>query len=557
MAKHVALLVGWTEYGDDRLTAPHDDAALAALAEALRQPQHGRFDSVHLLLEQTAVDAQLTIAAFLEQPHDPDDLLLLHLSGHCLFVGEEIVLAASDTFSEPYLDATVIQAEFIRRRLRQCPARVLLVLDVVYSRADAAPEPEAEKLLERAFAAPEYPLLFASRPADQPHPSTSLTQALTDGVKNQAADSDGNGRLTLREWFSHAAQQTPAARQRSAAEQMEWVITAVSPALLNPPIPSAPAASAPPPTQAKYSPLLALGLLALLLLLFGGLYTLSNRPAASATDPTSAGQLALVGETATATSPATPQPSPTATLQATPQASPTSPQPPATRDQTTPQATLTQPATAAATATPMPTSTPTPTPTPTATPTTTATPAPIPMEIVAEAAFLRTGPGINYRIISYPVRGTGVTAVARNSDATWYNVILPDGQTGWIYTDVVRPDDAAAAAGLPLAATIPNPANEFYDFARQDSGQTLIAQVYHVYIGTAGQEAFLRARLLPETDQVQPNYLNGTRLGFGLFLVEFARSGATPYRSSQVEFCMVDSAGNPFFCQTFPAVKEW
>lgn len=550
MAKRVALLVGWTGYGDGRLMASHDGATLAALAEALRQAQHGRFDSVRLLVEQTAVDAQIAIATFLEQPRDPDDLLLLYLSGHCLFVGEEAVLAASDTFSEPYLDATTIQAEFLKRRLRQCPARALLLLDLVHSRADGAPEPEAASLLARAFAAPEYALFLAERPSNQPELPIHFTQALAAGLRNLAADKDGDGSLTLHEWFSHTAAQVPTASQHNTAEQAGWVITAVSPDLISPPMPlPQPTTAASPPANQRT--LLGLALLALLLLLFGALYASNRQPATTIGDPSPApGNLAAQSATGTPTGTptGTAQAVPTTTSTTTPEAtvSPTRDQPPATRTATPPPAATNRP-TATATETSLPT--------PPASPT--ATPAPLPMEIVAEAAFLRSGPGIYYRIIGFPLRGTAVTAVARSGDANWYNVILTDGQIGWIYTDVVRPADAAAGAELPIAATIPAPADEFYDFSLQDNGQTLIAQVYHVYVGTRGQEAFLRARLLSETDQVQPNYLNGTQLGLGLFIVEFARSGAEPYRSSQVEFCMVDVAGTPFFCQTFPVVKEW
>ncbi|MCA9969352.1 MAG: SH3 domain-containing protein, partial [Anaerolineales bacterium] len=209
------------------------------------------------------------------------------------------------------------------------------------------------------------------------------------------------------------------------------------------------------------------------------------------------------------------------------------------------------PATATITPTPSVTSTPTVTPTPSATPT------PIPMQITAEAAFLRAGPGVNYKIIAFPLQGAGVTAVARNSDATWYNVILEDDTSGWIYNDVVRPDDTAVGPTLPLAATIPAPLNEFYDFSAQDNGNTLVVQVYHVYVGTRGEDAFLRARLLPETDQVQPSYLNGDDLGLGLRIVAFSRTGSAPYTSTGVEFCMVDTTGEAFYCQTFPIRKEW
>ena len=180
------------------------------------------------------------------------------------------------------------------------------------------------------------------------------------------------------------------------------------------------------------------------------------------------------------------------------------------------------------------------------------------MEIVAQAAFLRAGPGTNYRIIAFPPRGTQVTAVGRNTDATWYNVILPDGGRGWLYTDVVRPADAAAAPTLPIAATIPAPVDEFYDFLAQNTGSTLIAQVYHAYVGTRGDDATLRARVLPETDQIQVRYLSGVELGLGLLIVEFSRPVAgDAYTSTGVEFCMVDAAGEAFHCQTFPARKEW
>ena len=541
MAKRLALLIGYTAYEDSRLAAPQRDADLTALAEALRHPQHGRFHAVHLLTNQTAVDAQLAIAPFLEQPLDPDDLLLLYVSGHCLFVEEEALLAASDTFSEPYLDATTIQAEFFRRRLRQCPARALLLLDLVHSRLDGAPQPEADRLLERAFAAPEYALLLAGRAAQQTAPAHGFTQALTAGLRQPAGDGAENGRFTLHNWFAAATARGAKAQKQATPAQDDWTITAV--------IPAKPASPLPPPLTRRPTRLL-LALLALGLLLFGLFWllpTFGDRQTGS--DELAAPPITAVS-TATATATSPPSPTPTsatnlvaaATMTATPL--PATPEPTPTAPSTPPPP---------PTATPSPAVTPTASQTPTASPSPTPTLAPLPMEIMAEAAFLRSGPGINYKILGFPLRGTGVTAVARSGDAAWYSVILPDGQTGWIYTDVVRPADAAAGAELPVAATIPAPADEFYDFALQES----IAQIYHVYVGTRGQEAFLRARLLPETDQVQPNYLNGTRLGMGLFIVEFVRSGAAPYRSSQVEFCMVDNGGTPFFCQTFPAVKEW
>lgn len=554
MSKRLALLIGHSSYQDDRLTIPHTGSGdVTTLAETLRDRQHGRFENVHVLLDKTAVDVQLAIAAFLEQPLAPDDLILLYFAGHCLLDKRAVYLAAADTFTETYLDATTIDADFIRRRLAYCPAQKVVVLDCCVSRFDGAAAPDAPAVLAQAFGGPGQALFLAAASAPLPEPA-SFTQALTNGLRGLAADSNQDGRLTLQEWFA-AAQTDHAPWQKVADEPQDgWVITAVSPDKLLPP-PPIPAAR--PSTRRSY---LLPVLLLILLLGLGGVYALGGfAPPLSPTPTPGAAEIARVTETAV---PATEEP----TLTAVP-ATPTAPAAP-TQTDTPPQTPTPSPEpsltpTSLPSTTVSPTRTPSVTPTATATATATAVPtatptaAPIPMQITAEAAFLRAGPGVNYKIIGFPLQGTPVTAVARNSDATWYNVVLADGTSGWIYTDVIRPADVAAGPALPVAATIPAPVNEFYDFFVQDTGSTLIAQVYHAYVGTRGEEAFLRARLLPETDQVQPAYLNGNGLGLGLRLVQFTRTGSAPYTSDSVEFCMVDTAGEAFFCQTFPARKVW
>ena len=547
MSKRLALLIGHSSYQDDRLTIPHTGSGdVTALAEILRDRQHGRFNAVHVLLDKTAVDVQLGIAAFLEQPLAPDDLILLYFAGHCLLDKRAVYLAAADTFTETYLDATTIDADFIRRRLAYCPAQKVVVLDCGVSRFDGAAAPDAPAVLAQAFGGPGVAIFLAVASAPLPQPS-SFTQALTNGLRGLAADRNQDGRLTLQEWFA-AAQTDHAPWQKLADETQDgWVITAVSPdKLIPPPIPAV--------TPSKQRSYLLPVLLLILLLGLGGVYALGGfAPALSPTPTSEAVGIARVTETAVS---ATEEP----TLTAVP-ATPTIPAKP-TQTDTPPQTPTPSPApsftpTSLPSTTVSPTRTPSATATATAVPTVTPTVAPIPMQITAEAAFLRAGPGVNYKIIAFPLQGTPVTAVARNSDATWYNIVLADGTSGWIYTDVIRPADVAAGPALPVAATIPAPVNEFYDFFAQDTGSALIAQVYHAYVGTHGEEAFLRARLLPETDQVQPAYLNGNDLGLGLRIVQFTRTGSAPYTSESVEFCMVDMDGEAFYCQMFPARKVW
>jgi hypothetical protein len=580
MAKRLALLIGQTAYQDGRLIAPHGGGRdVAALAAALRDPQHGRFDHVITLADKTAVDTQLAIAAFLEQNLNPDDLILLYFAGHCLLTPDDIYLATADTFTETYLDATTIQADFIKRRLKYCPAQAVVVVDGVYSSLEEGHAPDAARLFRRAFSGVDWVTLLTTAPAPLAAPS-AFTGALAEGLRHLAADADDDGRLTVREWFDYAQAQLAAPAEKWAtAAQEEWAVTAVSPAKLTPLVPIARplnleiATPEPAPLTATSTDRRNLGIAALvvlMLLMVGGLYALNNgfggdppeQSVASPPSPTSGTAVVAVQDFT-----ATPDPSPTVTpgvtvvMSAT--AVVTAPVITATVTPATATATLLAPSpTATATATPTAvtptvTTTPTDTPTPTITPTPSATPTPLPMEIVAQTAFLRDGPGINYKIIAFPTRGTAVTAVGRNSEATWYNVILPDGGRGWLYTDVVRPADAEAGVGLPVAATIPAPINEFYNFVAQDTGATLITQVYHVYEGARGETAYLRARLLPETDQVRANYLNGTQLGLGLLIVEFSHTGSVAYSSADVEFCMVDATGDAFHCQTFPARKDW
>ena len=563
MSQRLALLISHTQYQDDRLAVPHGSGDVAALAEALRGGRHGRFDNVHILLDKTAVDLQLAIAAFLEQPLTPDDLILLYFAGHCLFDSSDAFLAAADAFTEPYLDATTIQADFVRRRLNQCAARQLLILDCMHSRLDGAPEVDAPRRLGHAFGGPNRVVFLAAQPAISSQPSV-FTQTLTQGLQGLAADSDRDGRLTVAEWFAYAQARSTAPDNIAPLWEKwgdslhdGWVVTAVSPDKLIPPgallppteeIPEVPPAGAalPAPATRRYGLIAAL---VVLLLLLGGWLVLRDGFASS--PPATATTAVLVA--------AMPTNTPTAT------AVPASPTPETAVPEPTAESTSTATASPAPSRTPAPSATPTasatlsPSATATITPSPTATTTPIPMQITAEAAFLRAGPGVNYKIIAFPLQGTGVTAVARNSEATWYNVILADGQTGWIYTDVVRPDDTAVGPTLPIAATIPAPVNEFYNFSAQDTGRTLIVQIYHAYVGTRGEEALLRARLLPETNEVQPAYLNGDDLGLGLRIVEFTRtgSGSAPYTSTGVEFCMVDTAGESFYCQTFPVRKEW
>jgi hypothetical protein len=293
-----------------------------------------------------------------------------------------------------------------------------------------------------------------------------------------------------------------------------------------------------------------LAALLLLLLLAAGFYA-ANRGVFTNGGQAAAAPTAVPAQAAVPTDALAPTDEPTATETAVPSLSATIA---AAKTET-----VTETAVPSRTSAPTHTVTPTRTPSPTATPTETPspTPEPVPVNVVAQQAFLRAGPGINYRILAFPAQGTAVTVIARNSDATWFNVVLADGSSGWLYQDVIAPEDEADFAGIPVAATIPVPTNDFYDPVVVPADDSLTAQVGHTYVGTFGDDAQFQARLLPETDLIQPTYLNGQELGIGLLTVTFNRVADGAYTSNQVEFCMVSADGAASYCETFPARKSW
>lgn len=122
--------------------------------------------------------------------------------------------------------------------------------------------------------------------------------------------------------------------------------------------------------------------------------------------------------------------------------------------------------TATVAATPAPTdlapsATATPTPTATATieravPTLAPTTPPI-VRVVFNVVNLRRGPGVIYPLQGIVAAGEALAVLAWNNDEenVWYLVVTEDQRIGWIAATVVQPDEAAALAGVPPAATLP------------------------------------------------------------------------------------------------------
>lgn len=95
------------------------------------------------------------------------------------------------------------------------------------------------------------------------------------------------------------------------------------------------------------------------------------------------------------------------------------------------------------------------TPRPTAPPTPTLTavpPTPTPEPLLARVAVtanMRSGPGINFDVVSVIEAGSSISLESRQGD--WYQIKAPDGMLGWMFITVLDIDPATAEA-VPLAA---------------------------------------------------------------------------------------------------------
>jgi|GEM_PF-1965060 len=109
---------------------------------------------------------------------------------------------------------------------------------------------------------------------------------------------------------------------------------------------------------------------------------------------------------------------------------------------------------------------PTPSPVPTQTPTLTATASPtvyltptstpsptlLPQEeiaVVRVAANVRGGPDTTYPVLTAVRQGARLVVIGRNSDASWLEIVLPSGRSGWIIAGAAQVEISAAPTLTP------------------------------------------------------------------------------------------------------------
>lgn len=215
--RRTALIVAGDQYQDPglrRLRAPALDAE--ALARVLGDPAIGGFAVRTMVNEPTPVVNEAVEEFFADR--DPDDLLLLHFSGHGVKDDSGELHFATPTTKLNRLGATAVSAEFVNRRMsRSRSRRIVLLLDCCYAGAfarGALPRAGLDVHVEEQFGGRGRVVITASNAmeyafdgpdlADTRESSPSVfTSALVEGLETGEADRDQDGYVGIHELYDY------------------------------------------------------------------------------------------------------------------------------------------------------------------------------------------------------------------------------------------------------------------------------------------------------------------------------------------------------------------
>ena len=218
-----ALIVANDTYEHEALgdlQAPAADAE--ALGRVLGDPQIGGF-AVQVVHNESAHVIQAQIEEVFSESR-PDDVLLLHFSGHGLKNDSgELFFAAANTRPNR-LGSTAVSADFVQRQMRTSRSRsVVLLLDCCYGGAfaqgvkvraagdvnvlDSFPKGRTGGGRGRAVITASSAMEFAFEGDrlgdDQPRRASVFTTALVEGLATGEADRDEDGWISLDELYEY------------------------------------------------------------------------------------------------------------------------------------------------------------------------------------------------------------------------------------------------------------------------------------------------------------------------------------------------------------------
>jgi hypothetical protein len=215
--RRYALIIASYEFTDPGLSslrAPAHDAA--RLGEVLADPRIGGFE-VRTLINSSAAEVNEAVEDFFAD-RDPDDLLVLHFSGHGVKdEAGELHFATSGT-KLARLAGTAVSADFVARRMnRSRSRRIVLLLDCCYSgafgrgmvaRAGGSVGLEEQfggsgRAVITASSSMEYAFEGAAVADSSENEPSVFTSALVEGLESGDADRDQDGHVGLDELYEY------------------------------------------------------------------------------------------------------------------------------------------------------------------------------------------------------------------------------------------------------------------------------------------------------------------------------------------------------------------
>lgn len=235
MSRKYSLLIGCNEYQDAklaRLKMPATDVQV--LADVLRDPSIGEFNEIIPLVNQPFDKAQMAIADLFADK-SKDDLILLYFSGHGVLDDQgRLYLAMKNTRCDR-LSGSAIPASFITDEMDNSRSkRQVLILDCCQSGAYARGSKGAigqKALTQTTFEGHGYGrVVLTATDATQyawegdkiigDAENSLFTHFLVYGLKTGAADIDGDGLITIEEWYDYCFDQIT--KSTSKQKPLKW-----------------------------------------------------------------------------------------------------------------------------------------------------------------------------------------------------------------------------------------------------------------------------------------------------------------------------------------------
>jgi trehalose synthase len=200
-----ALLIGVGAYANPQLADLDSPASdVRDWAEVLRDPELGGFDDVRVLLDVDAQVLQGEVYDFLSAAKPPD-FLLIYYSGHGRLQERRLYLTATPTDPDR-LPPTAVPTDELRHWVDECRAgSLVLILDCCYAGAFADLKQWGDRSRIVVVSAGSTELAHEGDGYKQHALPSAFSGPFLEGLRTGAADSDGNGIISVREAFEYAA----------------------------------------------------------------------------------------------------------------------------------------------------------------------------------------------------------------------------------------------------------------------------------------------------------------------------------------------------------------